>query len=339
LELEPNSPTPGRLLNLSSNIRSKDGVVTKHKVLIDCDPGHDDAVAILFAARHLELVGVTTVHGNNTIENTTRNALAILELAGLDVPLAVGCADPLAQPRAEIAAVHGKSGLDGADLPDPTRQPIDTHAVDFIIEMANRYRRELILATIGPQTNLALALRREPRLKHWLREVAVMGGSTGAGNVTAAAEFNIYCDPEAAWVVFNSGVPIRMVGLNVTRRTGFNDADIQMLRASGRKVAAGIADLLAFYLARQRERHGLDIAPMHDVCAIVPYLDATLFEYLHTRVDIELTGTQTRGMTVCDLRPQLPAAQHRPAGNALVAIDANNRLVIAGVIDALLAYA
>lgn len=313
--------------------------MSKSKILIDCDPGHDDAVAILFAARHLQLVGITTVHGNNTVENTTRNALAILELAGLDVPLAAGSAEPLAQRRANIAAVHGKRGLDGADLPEPRRQPVNTHAVDFIIEMANRYRHDLVLATIGPQTNLALALRREPRLKDWLREITVMGGSTEAGNVTAAAEFNIHCDPEAAWVVFNSGAPIRMVGLNITRRTGFNQADIDALRASRRTVATVIADLMAFYLGRQLEGHGLEIAPMHDVCAIVPYANTTLFEYRHTRVDVELVGTQTRGMTVCDLRPQSPTAADRPLPNALVAIDADSRQVIRAVIDTLLSYA
>ena len=166
--------------------------MSKRKILIDCDPGHDDAVAILYAARHLDLVGISTVHGNNTVENTTRNALAILELAGLD----------------------------GADVPEPKRRPVDMHAVDFIIDMGRRHRGELVLATIGPETNVAMALRREPRLKDWLQEITVMGGSTGPGNVTPAAEFNIYCDPEAAWAVFNSGIPIRMVGLNVTRRTG-----------------------------------------------------------------------------------------------------------------------
>ena len=305
------------------------------KILVDCDPGHDDAVAILFAARHLQLVGITTVHGNNTVENTTRNALAVLELAGLDVPLAAGCAEPLAQPRGASAAVHGTGGLDGVDLPAPKRQPVPMHAVDFIIEMANRHRHELILATIGPQTNVALALRREPRLKHWLREITVMGGSTGAGNVTAAAEFNIHCDPEAAWAVFNSGVPIRMVGLNVTRRTGFNQADIDTLRASGRSVAVVIAELMSFYLSRQRERHGLDIAPMHDVCAIIPHANLAAIEYRHTRVDVELVGTHTRGMTVCDLRP---AAGHRAPANALVAIDVDSRLLFSGVIDTLLAY-
>jgi inosine-uridine nucleoside N-ribohydrolase len=311
----------------------------KGKILIDCDPGHDDAVAILFAARHLDLVGITTVHGNNTVENTTRNALAILELAGLDVPLAAGCSDPLAQCRMAAAAVHGKSGLDGVDLPESTRQPIKMHAVDFIIEMAGRHRGELVLAAIGPETNVALALRREQRLKEWLREITVMGGSTGPGNVTTAAEFNIHCDPEAAWVVFNSGVPIRMVGLNVTRRTGFNQADIDEMKTAGRKVGSIVADLMAFYLARQRERHGLDVAPMHDVCAVVPYVDDTLIEYVRTRADIELGGAHTRGMTVCDLRPaRLSVAETQQAPNALVAIDAHSRPLIERVIATLLSY-
>ena len=140
--------------------------MAKQKILIDCDPGHDDAVALLFAARHLNLVGVTTVHGNNSLENTTRNALAVLELGGIDVPLARGCAEPLAMPNAGTAEVHGSTGLDGVTLPEPSRQPIDMHAVDFIIEMASRHRGELVLAAIGPETNVAMALRREPRLNH-----------------------------------------------------------------------------------------------------------------------------------------------------------------------------
>ena len=313
--------------------------MSKTKILIDCDPGHDDAVAILFAARHLNLVGVTTVHGNSTVENTTRNALAMMELAGIDVPLARGCAGPLAQRRVGAAPVHGMGGLDGADLPQPKRQPIGAHAVDFIIDMASQHRGELVLASIGPETNVAMALTREPQLAGWLREITVMGGSTGAGNITAAAEFNIYCDPEAAWAVFNCGVPIRMVGLNVTRHTGFNQTDIDAMKASGRKVASVVADLMAFYLARQRERYGLDVAPMHDVCAIVPYADAALLEYLHTRVEIELAGAHTRGMTLCDLRPaRLSDAEVRPAPNALVASDADSRAIIGRVIETLLSY-
>lgn len=312
----------------------------KPKILIDCDPGHDDAVAILYAARHLDVVGLTTVHGNNTLENTTRNALALLELAGLDIPVAAGAAEPLAQARMASAAVHGKGGLDGAELPESKRRPIDAHAVDVIIETASRHRGELILATIGPETNIALALRREPRLKTWLREIAVMGGSTGSGNVTPAAEFNIHCDPEAAWAVFNSGVPIRMVGLNVTRATGIEPDDIARLRTSGKKVAGTIADLLSFYLDRQRERRGATSAPMHDACAIVPYVDASLIEHADARVEIELTGTHTRGMTVCDLRAGLPASAvaGRPPANARVAVSSRARPLITGIVDTLLTY-
>jgi len=313
--------------------------VSKTKLLIDCDPGHDDAVAILFAARHLDLVGVTTVHGNSTVENTTRNALAILELAGIDVPLAMGCAGPLAQRSMGAAAVHGDGGLDGAELAEPKRKPVGAHAIDFIIDMASRNRGELVLATIGPETNVALALTREPRLAGWLREITVMGGSTGAGNITAAAEFNIHCDPEAAWAVFNCGAPIRMVGLNVTQCTGFNQTDIDALRASGRKVASVVANLAAFYFARQRERYGQSVAPMHDVCAVVPYVDAALLEYLHTRVEIELAGAHTRGMTLCDLRPaRLSAAVDQPALNALVATSAKSRALIGRVVETLLSY-
>lgn len=314
--------------------------MSKPKILIDCDPGHDDAVAILYAARHLDVLALTTVHGNNTLENITRNTLALIELSGLDIPVAVGAAEPLAQPRMASAPVHGKSGLDGAELPEPARRPIETHAIDLIIEMASKHRGELILATIGPETNVALALRREPRLKSWLKEITVMGGSTGSGNITPAAEFNIHCDPEAAWVVFNSGVPIRMVGLNVTRATGIEPADIARLRASGGKTATTIADLMSFYLERQRERRGATSAPMHDACAIVPYVDLSLIDYADARVEIELTGTHTRGMTVCDIHTGLPASAlaGRPPANARVAVSSRARPVITSIVDALLTY-
>ncbi|HEX2891625.1 nucleoside hydrolase [Vineibacter terrae] len=312
------------------------------KILIDCDPGHDDAVALLFAARHLELVGITTVHGNSTLDNTTRNALALLELAGLETAVARGCAGPLVGSATHAAHIHGSSGLDGATLPPPTRQPVAAHAVDFIIDQAERHRGELVLAVIGPQTNLAMALRREPRLAGWLREITVMGGSTTTGNVTPAAEFNIYGDPEAAAAVFASGIPIRMVGLNVTRRTGFAAADVARLRGSGRRVAAVIADLLAFYLERQREAFRLDLAPMHDVCAIIPYVFPELIRYGETFVQIELAGAATRGMTVCDLRSLHPGttlpARLAKTCNAHVALEADSRLLIDRVIETILTY-
>jgi inosine-uridine nucleoside N-ribohydrolase len=314
--------------------------MARTKILIDCDPGHDDAVAILYAARHLDLVGVSTCHGNNSIENVTSNALSVLVLGGIEVKLAQGCAGPLlgAPPRA--AEAHGATGLDGAELPAPRQAPIAMHAVDFLIEMARTHRDELVLAVIGPATNVALAIRREPRFAAWLREISVMGGSTGRGNIRPTVEYNVACDPEAAAILFGCGAPIRMVGYDITSRTGTHAADIARLREGGR-VARVIADLLGFYRARQQEYFGLDIAPLHDVCAIVPYVDPTLLSYRHCHVAVELAGTQTRGMTVCDFRTLTPAGQAlRGAGapNAHVAIAADAPRLVAGVLETLLAY-
>jgi inosine-uridine nucleoside N-ribohydrolase len=316
--------------------------LSKPKIIIDCDPGHDDLVAILFAARHLDLIGVTTVHGNNTLENTTRNGLIALELGGLDIPLAAGCFEPLVQPSVGVAAGHGKSGLDGAEVPDPVRKPVAAHAVDFIIAMAERHKEELILATIGPETNVAMAIRREPRLRQWIREITIMGGSTTTGNFTPAAEFNIAADVEAAAAVFESGIPLRMVGYNITRRTGFDENDIARLRASKRRAATVIAGLMEFYLERQRHMYRLTVAPMHDVCAIVPYVYPDLITFLHTSARIETAGTYTRGMTVCDLRHPNGSAEttlrNRTEPNARVAVDADSRALIATVLDTLLTY-
>lgn len=316
--------------------------MAKTKILIDCDPGHDDAVAILFAARHCELLAVTTVHGNASLENTTRNALAVLDLAGIDVPVAAGHAQGLVHATIDATDIHGRSGLDGAELPAPTRAPIAAHAVDVIIETASKHRGELVVAPIGPLTNIAFALKREPRLRQWVREFSIMGGSTSLGNITPAAEFNVYADPEAAHVVFESGVPIRMAGYNVTRVTGFDAGDIGRMRASGRRTAAVIADLMAHYLKRQGEVFGLSVAPMHDVCAITPYLDDSLITYAETRVRVELKGEFTRGMTLCDLRGMREGAartiQRSGPPNARVAIASDARRLINHVVDAILTY-
>ena len=310
------------------------------KILIDCDPGHDDAVAILYAARHLDLIGVTTTHGNNRIEHTTRNALAVLALGGIDVPLAQGAAAPLLGVAPHAMETHGVTGLDGAELPTPDRAPIGQHAVEFLIEQARAHRGELVLAVLGPATNVALAIKREPRFASWLREITVMGGSAGRGNVGPVAEFNVFCDPEAAAILFGCGAPIRTVGYDVTSQTGTTAADIARLAGGGR-VARTIADLLTFYRARQEEFFGLDIAPMHDVCAIVPYVDETLLTYRHCHVGVELTGTITRGMTVCDMRSLTPAGQNMHGSgppNAHVAVQSDAPRLIGAVVDTLLAY-
>jgi inosine-uridine nucleoside N-ribohydrolase len=310
------------------------------KILIDCDPGHDDAVAILYAAKHLDLVGITTCHGNNSIGNVTRNALAVLTLGGLKVPLARGAADPLVGRKPMVSTAHGATGLDGSNLPAPDREPVAEHAVDFLIEAARTHRDELVLAVIGPATNVALAIKKEPRFASWLREITVMGGSTGLGNVTPVAEFNVWSDPEAAAEVFGCGAPVRMAGYNVTSITGTNEADIARLM-NGPKVARHIGELLAFYLRKQRERVGFDIAPMHDVCAIVPYVEPALVEYRRCHVGVELNGRLTRGMTVCDLRTLTPEGRaERGVGgpSALVAIRTEARRLIDHVVETLLSY-
>lgn len=314
--------------------------MTRTKILIDCDPGHDDAVAILYAARHLDLVGVTTCHGNNTIGNVTRNALSVLTLGGIAAPLAQGCGDPLIGRRVPANNAHGSTGMDGTDLPAPDRLPVAAHAVDFLIDMARTHKGELVLAVIGPATNVALAIKKEPRFASWLREISVMGGSAGVGNVTPVAEFNVWSDPEAAAELFGCGAPIRMAGYNVTSRTGTNEADIARL-LPGPRVARHVGELLRFYLGKQRQRLGFDIAPLHDVCAIVPYVQAGLIEYRHCHVDVELNGRLTRGMTVCDLRTLTPARRSEGGAgeaNAHLAIRSEAQRLIDHVVSTLLSY-
>lgn len=306
------------------------------KVIIDCDPGHDDAVAILYAARHLELLGITTVFGNQSLDRTTRNALRLVTLAGLDLPVTAGADRPLVAERMHAADIHGETGLDGAELPEPARPAAPGHAVDWLIEQARAHAGELVIAPVGPLTNIALAIRREPRLAEWVARLSIMGGSTTTGNVTPAAEFNIACDPEAAAIVFASGIPTRMVGLNVTRTVGVTRADIARLKESGRKVATAAAGFLDFYLGRQSRTYALDSAPMHDACAIVPEVRPGLIRYYRTRVEIELAGRHTRGKTVCDMRHGDEALVPDP--NAEVAVEAEGRRIIDDVVATLLSY-
>ena len=299
-------------------------------VLLDCDPGHDDAVALLYAARHLDLRAITTVYGNQTLDHTTRNALSLCRLARLDVPVAAGADAPLVSPPTHGGAVHGKTGLDGAELPEPDRAPLDIHAVELILRTARAHRGDLVLAATGALTNVAIALSVEPRLKEWLHGITIMGGTTGIGNVTEVAEFNIHCDPEAAELVLRAGIPTWLVGLDVTRRVGVTAAHIEGLREGG-TLARTIADLLDFFLASLRRVHGLDTASLHDPCAMVPFIDPTLMEYRHTSVRIELAPGLTRGMTVAELRRlgNVPLGHMRPSAppNVHLAREPSPKLV------------
>ncbi len=306
------------------------------KILIDCDPGHDDAVAILYAARHLDLVGITTVFGNASVENTTRNALAICELGGLDIPVAKGFAGPFVGGEPPFAAAaHGKTGMDGTALPDPQRKPVDAHAVEFIIKTARAHQGALVLAIIGAQTNAAVALRLEPRLRHWLRAITIMGGSAGVGNVTPTACINVYSDPEAAHVVFTSGVPSHWTGSETTRKVLMRARDVARLRAGG-KVARAIGDLIEFYRQSYIRIYGIDGAPMHDACAIIPFVRGDLIRHAPVALSVELAPGSARGMTLVDrrgIRPgvELPPPRTPRPANVEMAVDVD----ISGVVDAL----
>ena len=312
------------------------------KLIIDCDPGHDDAFAILFAARHLDVAGITTVFGNQTVEKTTLNALRVLTLARLDIPVARGCGIPLVGEAPLAPDTHGASGLDGADLPEADRAPRDLHAVEFILQTARAHRGALDIAVIGAQTNLALALRLEPRLRDWLRRITIMGGTTGIGNLRPQACVNILSDPEAAHVVFTSGVPIHWVGYDITRTVLLRPADIARLRQGGR-VARVMADIAAWYRARQLDVNGIDGAPMHDSCAIAPLISPGFIQYEPVPVAIELGLGLARGMTIVDRRPINPAAHltsvaaKRPA-NALMAVEVDRPRLIGAIVDAILSY-
>jgi purine nucleosidase len=272
-------------------------------IILDCDPGIDDALAIAFATAspEIDLVGITTVAGNVGLDKTTANALAVASFVGApDVPVTAGSAVPLLRPALDAGDVHGDSGLGGAVLPPPARTAEDGHAIDYIIDTIGAARGEITLVATGPMTNIGLALRREPRLAGWVRDFVIMGGSAARGNVTPAAEFNIWADPEAAAIVFSAGWTVRMIGLDVTLLARATSAVQERMRALGPLGSQLLLPAIAQY------RDSADTTgepPVHDVCAIVSIADPTAFEYTPARVRVETHGTLTSGMTVTDFEP------------------------------------
>ncbi len=277
--------------------------MTRKKVILDCDPGHDDAFAIMLAARHLELLGITTVGGNSPLANVTRNALTVLEAIGCadDVPVYAGHAQPLVAPLVTAPMFHGKSGLDGPVRPEPTHKVQDRHAVDYIVDTVMGTEGVTLIAT-GPLTNIAAALNREPRIAERAEEICIMGGSVTFGNWTPAAEFNIYVDPEAAARVFRSGLHVKMTGLNLTRQCGFTEATVERFRSIGTEAATFAAELTEFFMSSGRRLDDPTVACMHDACAVAWEIDPTLIKAMPMHIDVELSGSLTRGMTVCDYR-------------------------------------
>jgi inosine-uridine nucleoside N-ribohydrolase len=272
-------------------------------ILLDCDPGHDDAIALLLAlaSPELDLLGVTTVAGNQTLEKTTANALRVLELVGRgDVPVAAGADRPLARELFIAAYVHGESGMDGPALPDPQGAPVQDHAVDFLAGRILGSARPVTLVPVGPLTNVALLLARYPEAAGNVERIVLMGGAVAEGNVTPAAEFNIYVDPEAAWRVFRSGLPVTMIGLDVTHRALMTADHADRLRGAG-EVGRFVAELYDFFVAYHLRTYGHEGAPIHDAVAVAQVLRPGIVETLHRHVDVDCESRLCRGRTVVDL--------------------------------------
>jgi inosine-uridine nucleoside N-ribohydrolase len=281
-------------------------------VLIDCDPGQDDAIALLLAlaSPELDVRGVTTVAGNQTLDKTTTNALRILELAGReDIPVAAGADRPLEGELVTAASAHGETGLDGPDLPPPRRKALEEHAVDFLAERAEG----ATLIALGPLTNVALLLERRTERPE---RIVLMGGAIAEGNMTPSAEFNIWVDPEAAHRVFTSGLDVTMVGLDVTNRAVVTGEHAAHLRDAGR-VGAAIAAMLDFYLGFYLAAYDHGGAPVHDAVAVSHVIRPELLETLERHVEIDHGPGLCRGRTVVDMRRRTSL----PQPNARVAVE------------------
>ncbi|MFM4821817.1 pyrimidine-specific ribonucleoside hydrolase RihA [Aeromonas hydrophila] len=273
-------------------------------VILDCDPGHDDAIALILAlaSPELKVLAVTTSAGNQTPDKTLNNALRILTLLGRDdIPVAAGAPKPLARELIIADNVHGESGLDGPKLPDPAFAPVAMTALELMAKCLRESPEPVTLVPTGPLTNIALLLAAHPGLKSKIARIVLMGGAAGPGNWTPAAEFNIYVDPQAADMVFKSGLPITMCGLDVTHEAQVMDEDIERVRAITNPVAQCVAGLLDFFMIYHRDpKWGFAGAPLHDPCTIAWLLAPALFHGVECRVDIETGGTHTSGMTVVD---------------------------------------
>lgn len=272
-------------------------------VILDCDPGHDDALAIALALSdpRVRLLAVTTVAGNAGLTRTTRNAGRILALAGrTDVPVAAGASRPLVRDPWVPVSFHGESGLDGADLPEPAAPPDARTAVELSAALLRAADEPVTLVATGPLTNLGLLLRSAPDLHDRIGEIVVMGGSLGLGNTTASAEFNIWADPEAAAIVFDAGLPLRMTGLDVTHQALLLPDDIAALDALGTRAGRIFADLMRFFAIHHRDRYGWDGPPVHDAVAVAWLLDRSLVGSERLRVDVDTSDGPSRGRTIAD---------------------------------------
>jgi inosine-uridine nucleoside N-ribohydrolase len=301
------------------------------KIILDTDPGHDDAIALLLAlaSPELEVVGVTTVSGNQTLKKTTANALKVLEFADrTEVPVHVGAARPIVRDQWAAAYVHGESGLDGPDLPEPTISPADGHAVDFLAEQLEVHA-ELVLVPVGPLTNIGLLLAKHPGIEKRIGRIVLMGGAIAEGNVTPAAEFNIWADPEAAHRVFTSGVDVTMVGLDVTHKALLKPDKVKELR-EGSRVGTLVGELYDFYHGHHERMYGWEGSPVHDALAVAHVVRDDLLTTKHLHVQVDIGPEPGRGRTYVDLWKR---AGNEP--NAHVGVDVDGPAFIDVLVDRL----
>ncbi len=272
---------------------------------MDCDPGHDDAISLILAASKgsgLSIEAITTVAGNVEVEKNTLNALKVCDMIGLtNVPVAMGATKPLLKKQAIAGEIHGDTGLDGPDLPEvPSRQAVDQHAVDLIIDKLLYAEEKLTLVPTGPLTNIAMAMIREPGILDSIEEIVLMGGGT-FGNWTPVAEFNIWVDAEAAKLVLESGVPITMFGLDVTHQALATREVMDNLSEIGNPVSEFVVELLEFFSKTYKDVFGFEAGPIHDACTAAYLIEPEIFDFKHVRVDVETKGEFTYGMTSVDL--------------------------------------
>lgn len=274
----------------------------KTKIILDCDPGHDDAVALMAAGRNpgLELLAVTVVAGNQTIEKTVRNALNLVQYLKLDVPVYAGCPLPMVRSRKVAGDIHGQSGLDGPVFPPLEREVEPEHAVNYLVRTLMASEGDITVVTTGPMTNLAMALRMEPRIAGKIRRIVLMGGSVGYGNVTPAAEFNMWADGDAAYICFTCGCPVTMVGLDVTRKVLCYPQIVERMRGIGNRASDLFCQLMDHYCRAQKEVFGFEGGPLHDPVTIASLIDPELLTLQGMNVQIDIRGQQSYGRTNCD---------------------------------------
>ncbi|AWV35783.1 MULTISPECIES: nucleoside hydrolase [Paenibacillus] len=288
-------------------------------IIIDCDPGHDDAIAILLAianSEKLDLRGITTVGGNQILDKITDNALKVISFVNADIPVAKGAAGPLFGKLVTGEEAHGESGMDGPLLPPSKFRPVEQGAVEFMLDIIRSSEEKITLVPMAPLTNIALLITAYPEIKDRIEKISLMGGGISYGNVTSTAEFNIYVDPEAARIVFESGIPITMSGLDVTDKAAIFEDEILALKERG-PVSTMVGELLDFY-SIYGKKMGYVGSALHDPCAVAWLLHPELFEFEHLYVTVETEGKLTRGMTVADRRKKTD----RPANvQVLVGVD------------------